>query len=189
MSSVSASSIVTVGKVVLTDRKRGRAVEGIVDRVETEQIGRPVYEYRVRVGNQQVGYLDINKEKLGQGSVYIEYMNAEAGNGTYRGIGMAMHQIALEESLNRFGAARASFESEPRSIEFHFKAGYRLARLTTLAEHVKFRDDLLAAWEDPEHGLLPNPRMHLPDAEAEGWLQRIRQAPVLFATTAALRPR
>lgn len=75
-----------------------------------------------------LGYVEITSKtenSYGDKGTRIEMMDATKGNEKYRGIGIRMHQLAIEESLRHGTDGNVFFSVDFGSAPFHYKSGFR----------------------------------------------------------------
>lgn len=133
--------------------------------------------YDVYVRQTKVGSIELTEKKKG---LYIEQMDSFKKD-KYKGVGTAMHQLAVETSLLQGLKGKVSLYSLREAVGFHYKCGFRTGDTETdrlIHQAIQEAKDNNSP-EDVRWGRSVN--MHLPPKNIARWKKIIRELPILNA--------
>ena len=171
-------SQVEVGKAEIRDHRTGKKVISVVALEQSNQPDEPFHgNYVLYAREHPVGQSDMYVEGK---SIKVSYMEAN-GRKEFDGIGTALHQIAVETSLNENKKGRVKLQSLDGAVGFHYKSGFRAKskrinqQIETFIAQAK-TDGVREPDINVSSGLL---EMSLPKESIEQWKARIRRKPIL----------
>jgi hypothetical protein len=135
--------------------------------------------FNLYVKGKLTGYTTVISENQ---DLHINYMES-TDRKHYEGVGTALHQIAVESSIQRGHHGRVTLDSLDSAVGFHFKSGFR-------TDSDKTDDKIRRTLDKAKRQGIREPEinvsntllvMHLPGKKIREWTQRIASNPILTA--------
>lgn len=164
---------------------------------------------RIYRDNEEMGYTLLEKktgwdnadqvlDDGGKSHIYVHYMRSTHGNDRYKGLGEALHQIAIEESFLQGCEGRIQFESEQDPLPFHLMNGFRFVEIRMQDGFIMGRSENERAEQAIAEAREKNQRlqfstfqsmpvMYLPSEQIARWRDIIAENPILDGIKAMLK--